>query len=149
MSWNRLSADTCAYRNKLAQEVGEFAYVVDDCRYVHHMPRRIEFGIVGGNDVSIIGSGVGKNGCAALVDLESDLKGQTRLASKCPTLYYQNPCPTGEMNTCKPKQIVIRGNPSNMGRTIDTSLYHLAPAQMFRYTPIQMDPYMNLNLLRQ
>jgi hypothetical protein len=133
MAWTHLTADTCAYKNQLAQEVGEFAYIIDDCRYVHRNPRRVEFGIVGGNDVSIA-----KN----MVDLESDLKGQTRLASKCPTLYYQNPCPAGEMNTCKPRQVVIRGNPSNMGRVLDTTLYHLAPAQFARYVPIQIDPYM-------
>lgn len=134
MAFTKMMYDTCAYRNELAQEVGSFAYVIDDCRYVHKNPRRMEFGIVGGNDVSIIGGN--------LVDLESDLKGQTRLASKCPTLYYQNPCPAGDMNTCKPNQVVIRGNPSNVGRVINTQLYHLAPAQMYRVVPIQVDPYM-------
>lgn len=133
MSFNRLRYDGCAYKNDLAQEVGTFSYMVDDCRYVHKNPRAISFGIVGGNDVSIV-----KN----MVDLESDLKGQTRLASRCPTLFYQNPCPSGDMNTCKPQQVVIRGNPSNMGRVIDTTLYHLPPAQMMRFTPIVVDPYM-------
>jgi hypothetical protein len=135
MSWNRLRFDSCAYRNQLAQEVGEFAYVIDDCRYVHKNPTRINFGIVGGNDVSI----VGRN---QMVDLESDLKGQTRLASRCPTLYYQNPCPSSDINTCRPKQVVIRGNPANMGRVIDTTLYHLPTSQMARYVPTQIDPYL-------
>jgi len=139
MSWNRLSADFCAYRNQLAQEVGEFAYVIDDCRYVHKNPTRINFGVVGGNDVSIV-----KN----MVDLESDLKGQTRLASRCPTLYYQNPCPSGEMNTCRPQQVVIRGNPANMGRVVDTTLYHLPPSQFARFTPVQIDPFMGNRLPR-
>jgi hypothetical protein len=138
MSWNRLSADLCSYKNQLAQEVGEFGYIIDDCRYVHKQPRRFEFGIVAGNDVSIIGG----NSAGKMVDLESDLKGQTRLASRCPTLYYQNPCPTSDMNSCKPQQVIIRGNPSNMGRVIDTQLYHLQPANMFRYTSIPLDPYM-------
>jgi len=139
MSWNRLSADFCAYRNQLAQEVGEFAYVIDDCRYVHKNPRAISFGVVGGNDVSIV-----KN----MVDLESDLKGQTRLASRCPTLYYQNPCPSGDMNTCRPQQVVIRGNPANMGRVVDTTLYHLPPAQFARYSAVQTDPFMGNRLPR-
>ena len=139
MSWSRLRFDTCAYRNQLAQEVGEFAYVIDDCRYVHKNPTRINFGVVGGNDVSIV-----KN----MVDLESDLKGQTRLASRCPTLYYQNPCPSGEMNTCRPQQVVIRGNPANMGRVVDTTLYHLPPAQFARFTPVQIDPFMGNRLPR-
>jgi hypothetical protein len=135
MAFTHLIYDTCAYKNDLAQEVGTFAYMVDDCRYVNKSPSRVNFGIVGGNDVSI----VGKN---AMVDLESDLKGQTRLASRCPTLYYQNPCPNGDMNTCKPQQVVIRGNPSNMGRVIDTTLYHLPTSQFARYVPLQMDPYL-------
>jgi hypothetical protein len=134
MSFNRLRYDTCSYRNFLAQEVGEFAYVIDPVRYDHPNKRRFEFGIVAGNDVSIAKGN--------MVDLESDLKGQTRLASKCPMLDYQNPCPNGSMNTCIPRQVVIRGNPSNMGRVVDTTPLHLAPAQMFRYTPIQVDPYM-------
>ena len=69
------------------------------------------------------------------VDLETDLRGSTRLASKCPTLKYQNPCPTGEMTTCQPQQIVIKGNPSNQGTVIDTSPQHLRSCQMFRYKP--------------
>ena len=133
MSFNKLRYDTCAYKNELAQTVGTFAYVIDDCRYVHQQPRRVEFGLVAGNDVSIANN---------MVDIESDLKGQTRLASKCPTLEYLNPCPAGDMNTCKPKQIVIRGNPSNLGRVIDTTLHHLPPAQFARYVPIQIDPYL-------
>jgi len=134
MAFTSLTYDSCAYKNELAQTVGTFAYAIDDCRYVHKNPQRIEFGIVGGNDVSLIGGN--------LIDLESDLKGQTRLASKCPTLYYQNPCPAGDMNTCKPRQVVVRGNPSNMGRVIDTTLYHLPPAQFARYVPIVVDPYL-------
>jgi hypothetical protein len=134
MAFTSLTYDSCAYKNELAQTVGTFAYAIDDCRYVHKNPRRVEFGIVGGNDVSLIGGN--------LIDLESDLKGQTRLASKCPTLYYQNPCPAGDMNTCKPRQVVVRGNPSNMGRVIDTTLYHLPPAQFSRQIPIQIDPYL-------
>ena len=141
MSFNRLRYDSCAYRNDLAQEIGTFSYVIDDCRFVHKNPKRLEFGIVGGNDVSIIS----KN---QMVDLESELKGQTRLASRCPILDYQNPCPSGDINMCNPKQVVIRSNPGNKGRVLDTTLHHLPPAQMFRYTPIPVDPYMGVNLAR-
>ena len=41
---------------------------------------RIDFGVVGGNNVSLY-----KNN---LVDLESDLRGQTRFASSCPKYKY-------------------------------------------------------------
>lgn len=133
MSFNRLRYDGCAYKNDLAQEIGEFSYVIDPIKFDHPHKSRVNFGIVGGNDVSLV-----KN----MIDLESDLKGQTRLASRCPTLYYQNPCPNGDMNTCKPQQVVIRGNPSNMGRVIDTTLYHLPTSQFARYSNIPLDPYL-------
>ena len=136
MSFNRLRYDTCAYKNYLAESVGTLGWVLDPSRYENCNNCRIEHGIVGGNDVSIIKGN--------MVDLESDLKGQTRLASKCPTLNYINPCPTGTMNTCQPRQVIIRGNPSNMGRVVDTTPLHLRGCQMFRYTPIPMPPAINL-----
>jgi len=132
MSFNKLRYDTCAYKSYLAESVGSLAYILDPIRYDHPQKCRMENGIVAGNDVSIIKGN--------LCDLESDLKGQTRLASRCPTLYYQNPCPTGSMNTCQPQQVVIRGNPSNMGRVIDTTPLHLSGCQMFRRTPIPLPP---------
>lgn len=135
MSFNKLMYDSCSYRSQLAQEIGTYAYVSDPIKYDHPHKRAISFGIVAGNDVSVVGGG-------QIVDVESDLRGQTRLSSKCPTLYYQNPCPNGNMNTCQPKQIVIRGNPSNVGRVIDTTLYHLPSGQLARYVPTLIDPYM-------
>jgi len=129
MSFTKLSYDTCAYKNELAQSTGTLGYILYPGRYENQNSSRIEFGIVGGNDVSIIKG--------SLVDLESDLKGQTRLSSKCPQLQYLNQCSTsGSMTNCQPQQIVIRGNPSNMGRVIDTTPMHLRGGQMFRYTPI-------------
>lgn len=133
MSFNKTIYDTCSYKQRLAESVGEFAYVIDPIQYQHPHPSRIEFGIIAGNDVSITNN---------MVDVESDLFGIDRKLSRCDTLKYINPCPKSEMNVCKPKQIIMRGNPSNTGRVLDTSLYHLPPAQMFRYTPIVTDPYM-------
>lgn len=130
MSFNRLNYDTCAYKQDLAQSVGTLGYVLYPGRYENNSKSRIEFGIVAGNDVSLIKGN--------MVDLESDLRNQTRLASRCPPLHYQSPCPTGNMNSCQPSQIVIRGNPSNMGRVIDTTPLHLRSSQMFRYTPISL-----------
>lgn len=133
MSFNRNQYDFCAYKQKLAESIGEFAYIIDPVRYEHPKPVRIAHGIVSGNDVSIV-----KN----MVDLESDLFGIDRKLSRCDTLKYINPCPTGEMNLCQPRQIIMRGNPSNHGRLIDATPYHLAEGQMYRVTPIQVDPYM-------
>ena len=130
MSFTKLSYDTCAYKNELAQSVGTLGWVLDPSRFENYSKSRIEFGIVGGNDVSLIKGN--------MIDLESDLYGITRLQSKCPQLKYLSPCPTGNMNSCQPQQIIIKGNPSNMGRVIDTTPMHLRSSQMFRYTPIPL-----------
>ena len=131
MSFTKLSYDTCAYKNELAQSVGSLGWILDESRFHNNNNSRIAFGIVGGNDVSIIKG--------SIVDLESDLRGQTRLSSKCPQLQYLNQCPSsGNMTNCQPNQIVIKGNPSNMGRVIDTTPMHLRSSQMFRYTPIPL-----------
>ena len=130
MSFTKLSYDTCAYKNELAQSVGTLGWVIDPSRFENYSKSRIEFGIVGGNDVSLIKGN--------MIDLESDLYGITRLQSKCPQLKYLSPCPTGNMNSCQPQQIIIKGNPSNIGRVIDTTPMHLRSSQMFRYTPIPL-----------
>jgi hypothetical protein len=134
MAFSNARYDTCAYKQYLAESIGTMNYTLDPCRYYHPDLRRLAFGIVGGNDVSIT------RDPNAMVDLESDLRGQTRLLSRCPSLKYQKPCPNGSMNTCQTKHLVIRGNPSNRGRVVDVTPVHLPEAQMFRYTPIPLPP---------
>jgi len=134
MSFTRNSADLCAYKQALAESVGELNWILDPVRYYHPKPARLAFGIVAGNDVSIVPNG--------MIDVESDLFGIDRKLSRCDALKYINPCPTGDMNTCRPRQIVMRGNPSNHGRVLDTTPVHLPEAQMFSYRPIQVDPYL-------
>jgi hypothetical protein len=134
MSFNRLSYDTCAYKHSLAESVGTLGWVLDPSRFENCNKCRVEFGVVGGTNVS--------HAKGNLVDLETELRGTTKLASKCPTLKYQNPCPTGDMTTCQPQQIVIKSNPSNQGSVIDTSPQHLRSCQMFRYKPTPMPPIM-------
>ena len=135
MAFTKNSYDTCAYKQRLAESVGEYHFIMDPVRYYHPRPVRIAAGIVAGNDVSIVGAN-------QLCDVESDLFGIDRKLSRCDALKYINPCPTGDMNTCRPRQIVMRGNPSNHGRVLDVSPMHLPEAQMFRYTSIPLDPYM-------
>jgi len=127
MSFNRLTYDICAYKHSLAESVGTLAWVLDSSRFENCNKCRIEFGVVGGTNVSHVKGN--------LVDLETELRGTTRLQTKCPTLKYQNPCPAGEMTTCQPGEIVIRENPSNSGRVIDTTPLHLPSCQMVRYKP--------------
>jgi hypothetical protein len=132
MSFNRLIYDNCAYQHQLSESVGTLSYVLDPARFEHCNKCRVELGVVGGTNVSHVKGN--------LVDLETELRGTTRLQSKCPTQKYQNPCPNGNMNTCQPNNIVIQPTPSNQGRVIDTSMQHLSPCQMVRYKPIPLAP---------
>ena len=66
----------------------------------------------------------------------------TRVASKCPQLKYQNPCPSGEMNKCHPKPIIIKQTPNKKSRVIDTTMKHLPPCQFIRYKSIPLPPPM-------
>jgi hypothetical protein len=76
MSSNRLIYDTCAYKKTLDQSTGPFSYSMYPGKFENCAKCRIELGQTGGNGVSLYSGN--------LVDLESDLRGQTRPASLCP-----------------------------------------------------------------
>jgi hypothetical protein len=80
MSSNRLSYDACAYEKTLQQSTGPLDYMLYTGKFENCAKCRIEFGVVGGNDVSLFSGN--------LVDLESDLRGQNRKASLCPSTFY-------------------------------------------------------------
>ena len=80
MSSNRLSYDACAYQKDLQQSTSPLDYALYTGKYENCAKCRIEFGVVGGNGVSLFSGN--------LVDLESDLRGQTRQASLCPKRMY-------------------------------------------------------------
>lgn len=81
MSWNRLTDDLCTYRRALGVSVDPLAYLLDPIKYESCRRCRMQNGIVGGTAVSHI---VGAN----LVDVESELRLQTRVATLCPELHY-------------------------------------------------------------
>ena len=136
MSSNRLMYDTCAYRKNIDQSVGPLSYQLNPMKYENCSKCRMELGIVGGTAVSQIKGN--------LVDLENDLRGQTRSASQCPSKHYQPSCPDKIGDSCQPSQIQIQGNACNAPRTIDTTLLHLPPCQMIRYKPVPLPPPMNI-----
>ena len=70
MSSNRLIYDTCAYKKRLLESTGPLNYSMYTGKYENCAKCRVEFGTVGGNGVSLFNGN--------LVDLESDLRGQTR-----------------------------------------------------------------------
>jgi len=118
MSYNRLRYDQCAYKTEINQSVGPLEYLLNPMKYENCQKCRHEFGLVGGSDVSQIKGN--------LVDLENDLRGQTRQNTKCPGLKY---APT-EGNT-----IQVAGTACNSSRQIDLTPVHLPPCQMLRFPP--------------
>ena len=127
MSSNRLIYDTCAYKKELDQSVSPLSYVLNPIKYENCQKCRMELGIVGGTAVSHIKGN--------LVDLENDLRGQTRIASLCPDKLY-HPTTNNIIHT--------EGNGCNSGRTIDTNLVHLPSCQMIKYKPVALPPPMKM-----
>ena len=80
MSFNRTKYDTCNYKQDLQENVNTLSYVLAPIRYENENKCRHQLGFIGGTNVSHIKGNI--------VDLESELRGQTRLISKCGTNYY-------------------------------------------------------------
>ena len=85
----------------------------------HATPTRHMLGVVGGNEVSVIKGN--------MVDLESDLRGITRVNTFCPWRAYQPPA--AEQSTIQRQ--TIKGSVS-----IDVSKAHLKPGQMWAYPAV-------------
>jgi hypothetical protein len=77
MAFTRQSYDTCATKKRTEEGTSVLSYLMDPNKYYNCNPCRIELGTVGGNNVSLYEGNI--------VDLESDLRGQTRTASHCPS----------------------------------------------------------------
>ena len=123
MSSNRLIYDECEYKKKLEESTSPLQYSLYSGKYENCAKCRIELGVVGGNGVSIFNGN--------LVDLESELRGQTRLLSKCQNNLY---LPTNDN--------IIKNDKTN---PIDVSMEHLPACQSIMYRSIPLPPKMNLN----
>jgi len=132
MSSNHLIYDTCAYQKDLSQSVNPLSYQLNPAKYNSCKQCRMQLGLVGGNNVSIIRGN--------LVDLESDLQGITRANSNCPQLKYQG-------SNDSQIQVVAKGK-SNQPRTIDTSLQHLPACQIISYKAVPLPQAMKLDSCR-
>ena len=80
MSFNRTTYDNCSYKQELQDNVSTLSYLLSPYRYEHENKCRHQLGFVGGTVVSHIQGN--------LVDLDSELRGQTRIISKCGTNQY-------------------------------------------------------------
>ena len=124
MSMNRTTYDSCVYKADLNQSVSPLAFVLDPIQFNNANKCRMELGIVGGTAVSHISGN--------LVDLENDLRGQTRPSAQCPPHKY---IPQG-----KDEPIKAWGH-----QDIDTRPVHLAPCQMIDYGAVPPNPSLTVD----
>jgi len=123
MSFNRSKYDTCSYKLDLQGSVSSLGYVLFSDKYENKQPAMHQLGFVGGNNVSLI------NG--DLVDLESELRGQTRILSKCQDNLY---IPTDDN--------IIKNDKTT---PIDTNKKHLNNIQSIMYRSIPLPPPLTVN----
>ena len=128
MSSNRISYDNCSYKQSLNQSVAPINFALDPVKYEHCNKCRVELGVVGGMNVSHIKGN--------LIDLENDLRGQTRPVTKCSNYKYQ----PSKNNILESKEYIkCVEHPK-----INTEMEHLESCQMFEYKPVPRAPKMDL-----
>lgn len=115
MSFNRLKYDTCSLVQENKTNVSTLGYLLSPLPFEHGNKCRHEFGLVGGTAVSHIQGN--------LVDMESDLRGQTRAASRCAAARFQ---PAKNFEPEQPTQ-------------------HLGACQMIPYKKIPAPPAMKIS----
>jgi len=123
MSFNRTKYDNCSYKQDLKSSVDTLSHVLAPYRYEHKDKCMHELGFVGGTAVSHIQGN--------LVDLDSELRGQTRILSKCYTNKY-TPTDNNLINNDKT-------NP------INTSMNHLPSCQSIMYRSVPLPPPIKIN----
>jgi len=128
MSFTRTAYDSCAYQTALNQSVAPISYQLDVSRFEACNKCRNELGLLGGTAVSHVNGN--------LVDLENDLRGQNRPATRCAQYKYLPP--TG--NVIQGKEYI---KPVDHPQ-VDISMRHLQPCQMFQYPEVPMTPSMDL-----
>lgn len=120
MSFNHISDDHCTYSRRLTESVSILDYVLSPHRYEHSSKCRHALGLVDGPAVSHIAGN--------LVDLESDLRGQTRYISKCAD------------NQHKPIETPGQRIYNDKTAPIDTTALHLPTCQMISYKSVPLPP---------
>jgi hypothetical protein len=122
MSFNHLTYDSCTYARNLKENVSILGYILSPFRYEHNSKCRHELGLIGGTSVSHVKGN--------LVDLESDLRGQTRYITQCTSKQWQ---------PLKPGQQII----NDKTPPIDTTRLHLKGCQMLSYREIPIPKGVN------
>ena len=126
---NRLTYDTCSYKEELYQSVGPLSYILDPIKYENCNKCRNELGLVGGTAVSHVKGN--------LVDLENDLRNQNRPNTHCSSYKFHPIQENGVLQgheyikpVCHPK--------------IPTDMVHLKPCQLQQYREVPITPSLDL-----
>jgi hypothetical protein len=131
MSFNRLSYDTCSYKETLGQNVSQLSYVLDPIKYEHCSKCRHDLGLVGGTAVSHV--------TGNLVDLENNLLGIDRPGTKCPEYKWLPPAP--DAGGVQGKEYIKPVAHPFVG----TALVHLPECQMIDYAHVPAPPPVRLS----
>lgn len=123
MSFNRTIYDTCSYKQNLQESVSTLSYILSPYRYEHKDKCRHVLGLIGGTNVSHI--------TGNMVDLDSELRGQTRYINKCGDNMYI-PSDDGIIKNDKTPPI-------------DTKALHLPSCQNIMYRSIPLPEKMQFN----
>jgi hypothetical protein len=127
MSFNHLMYDKCQTHREQDENVSMLGYIMSLYKHENENKCRHELGLVGGSAVSHVKGN--------MVDLESELRGQTRLATMCVDRQYR---PT--------ESDWIRNDKTE---PIQTTLQHLPSCQMISYRSVPLPPPMELNQCRR
>ena len=124
--------DPCAYDKRLDESTSVLSWLLDPNKFYNCNECRIELGTVGGNNVSRFNGN--------LVDLESDLRNQTRQLTQCPSRKFMpgtviqgqssNDCDTQKSTT---------GLPCGSLSARNDNVKHLPACQIVQYKPRPAD----------
>jgi hypothetical protein len=123
MSFNRTKYDNCSYKVDLKTNVDTLSHILSPYRYEHKDKCMHQLGFVGGTAVSHIQGN--------LVDLDSELRGQTRIITRCPTNQYV-PSDDNIVNNDKTSPI-------------NTNMNHLPSCQSIMYRSVPLPPPIKIN----
>jgi len=123
MSFNRTKYDNCSYKVDLKSSVDTLSYILSPYRYENSNKCMHQLGLVGGTSVSHIKGN--------LVDLDSELRGQTRILTRCPNNQYI-PSDNGIITNDKTEPI-------------DQTMKHLPTCQSIMYRATPLPPPLKIN----
>lgn len=119
MSFTRSKFDDCAYQKELNENQNVLHYNLDANKFYNCNPTRIDFGLLGGNNVS--------QSSENLVDVESELRNQNRLYSRCPRRKFRPTCNVLECGNAN-------GYPCGDAKC-QPKMHHMKDSTMIDYRP--------------